>query len=112
MNQFLIGLVERATLRAPVLERRGRSLFEPSAPSVAGPPALEGDDPGSGDLDAQLAAPRAGSAPRAPREPTREGEPAERRDRSEPSPAGALLRRLLLYDRGAIASSPTITCRT
>ena len=89
MNQFLIGLVERATLRAPVLERRGRSLFEPNAPGVAGPLALEGDDPGPGDLDAQLAAPLAGSARRAPREPTREGEPAEPWHRSEPSPAGA-----------------------
>jgi hypothetical protein len=34
MNQFLVGLVERATLRVPVLERRTRSLFEPVAPTM------------------------------------------------------------------------------
>jgi hypothetical protein len=40
VNQFLAGLVERATLRTPVLERRPRALFEPVA--AQGRVAIEG----------------------------------------------------------------------
>jgi len=53
MNQFLAGLIERATLSAPVLERRPRSLFEPLEPSME-PIALDGAElaePADLDLD-------------------------------------------------------------
>ena len=46
MNPFLAGLVERATLRVPVLERRPRSLFEPVA---QGGVAIEGVAPATPD---------------------------------------------------------------
>jgi hypothetical protein len=44
MTEFLASLIERATLNAPILERRQRSLFEPVA--GRGPPAPR--IPGSG----------------------------------------------------------------
>jgi len=56
VNPFFAGLVERATLRAPVLERRPRSLFEPVAGAVNGLVATDraeqaerGDPDGFGD---------------------------------------------------------------
>jgi hypothetical protein len=42
MRSFFVGLVDRATLRAPVLERRARSMFEPSGVGHSRPSALDG----------------------------------------------------------------------
>jgi len=47
VNQFLAGLVERATRRVPVLERRPRALFEPMAGQ--GGVAIEGIAPAAPD---------------------------------------------------------------
>jgi hypothetical protein len=47
VNQFFTGLVERATRRVPVLERRPRGLFEPAA--AQGGVAIEGIAPAAPD---------------------------------------------------------------
>lgn len=89
MNQFLVGLVERATLRAPILEHRPRSLFEPTAPAVAGPAAVS--DPelaGLDDLDGSVDPARGNDASSQSRgELMAGGDPGTGSTRIEGSPA-------------------------
>jgi len=81
VNPFLTGLVERATLRAAVLERRPRSLFEPVAGSVDGPvygpAAIDGADPAApSELDECVGRAARDDSPSPPgREPATGGDP-------------------------------------
>jgi hypothetical protein len=96
---FLTGLVERATLRAAVLERRPRSLFEPVAGAlegpVYGPAAITGADPAApSKLDERVGPTARDDAPRAPgREPATAGDPGANLPRIEQSEAAEAPRR-------------------
>jgi hypothetical protein len=87
MNRFLLGLVERATLRAAVLERRPRSLFEPTAPPVAGLGPIDGAEQTESDGIDPRTGPSRGSAPASlpHREPAADGGPAAGSTRIESS---------------------------
>lgn len=91
MNEFLTGLVERATLRAQVLDRRPRSLFEPVTPAVTAPIAVDGAfdgaawaAPGDLDDDSDLAA-RDEASRTLRREPAAGDDPGGRAPRLESS---------------------------
>jgi hypothetical protein len=89
VNEFLAGLVERATLRAQVLDRRSRSLFEPVTPAVAAPMAVDGAawaHPGDLDDGSDLAA-RDEASRALRRELAAGGDPGRRAFRHESSTA-------------------------
>jgi hypothetical protein len=65
MKDFLSSLLDRALNRAPVLERRRRSLFEetPDAPGLGAIPLRESGPPGEEDIAAELEAPKIQDVP-------------------------------------------------
>src|SRR6185312_3681435 len=80
MTGFLAGLIERATLSAPILERRQRSLFEPAG--EGGPPARRlAVEPLEEQVETTAAYPREAAAPSPPAPP-----PASPRHRDAPQP--------------------------